>query len=402
MTTKITAGIIKENIKLIDYHQWKELFSVVKQGGGSIRFAAHAIHSSIDEHYYLGYNMPVTKELPFGQLKMYSNDSVVLEKLRTVKNGDFYEIYTDLICFMKNHHCYVDITYNCPKDIFDEKPPQDKSIKIFIDKSEKTIANDPSIYECFEKFSDLLLKKATASDATLMDVFFMLAYHTIDKIEFHPKEDMTELVAESLEGVSDYADANSECNDGCERAFWEQLEHYIERHGYIDRVHYFDENGGHVIELPRGRGEQFRIEELLGCYIDRSNQNCSLSKDNNIIYLCKEYIEAFASKFDGFNYDLVKNNIMEELWDCDGISYDQMFELVLAHEFGHLAFSYLDYDKVVRILSEGRANFFASYLLNMVDEKYISLIKITTQKQPEDYRKPILTTQDNYINELFP
>ena len=139
----------------------------------------------------------------------------------------------------------------------------------------------------------------------------------------------------------------------------------------------------------------------MGCYIDRSNQNCSLSKDNNIIYLCRENIEKFASIFDGFNYNFVKNNIMEELWDLDGISYYKMFELVFAHEFGHLVFSYLDYDNVVRSLSEGRANFFASYLLNMVDEKYVSLIKIKTQKQPPCYQKPILITQDKYVDALF-
>ena len=201
MTTKVTASIIKENIKLIDYHQWKELFSVVKQGGGSIRFAAHAIHSSIDEHYYLGYNMPVTKELPFGQLKMYSNDSVVLEKLRTVKNGDFYEFYNDLICFMKQYHCYVDFTYLSSKNIFDEKPPQDGAIKIFIDKSQKVITDNQQIQEHFEKFSTLLLKKATDPDATLMDVFFMLAYHTIDKIEFKSPKDMPKLVEKSLDRV---------------------------------------------------------------------------------------------------------------------------------------------------------------------------------------------------------
>ena len=99
----------------------------------------------------------------------------------------------------------------------------------------------------------------------------------------------------------------------------------------------------------------------MGCYIDRSNQNCSLSKDNNIIYLCKEYIEEFVLDF---------NNI----------SYNEMFDFVFCHEFGHLVFSYLDYDRGSRTLSEGRANFFASYLLNMVDEKYISLIKIITKK----------------------
>ena len=75
----------------------------------------------------------------------------------------------------------------------------------------------------------------------------------------------------------------------------------------------------HYCDNKKRYRTNYGIEELMGCYIDRSNQNCSLSKDNNIIYLCRENIEKFASIFDGFNYNLVKNNIMEELWDLDGI-----------------------------------------------------------------------------------
>ena len=391
---KITVEKIKENMHLLRKNTLLDFYAKFKDIN-RVRRAAIIVSC-------VRCGVCIEKKTEFGCIKIYSDNKTIFEDIKNAQNEDFCGFCKVLISKMKEYHSYIDFFPDPLKDVFAEDLPRDKNIQVFIDSSPKVIAGDPQIQECFEKFSDLLLKKVTASDATLMDVFFMLAYHTIDRIEFRPKEDMTELVAESLEGVSDYADANSECNDGCERAFWEQLEHYIERHGYIDRVHYFDENGGHVVELPRGRGEQFHIEELLGCYIDRSNQNCSLSKDNNIIYLCKEYIEAVASKFDGFNYDLVKNNIMEELWDCDGISYDQMFELVLAHEFGHLAFSYLDYDNVPQILSEGRANFFASYLLNMVDKAYISLIKITTQKQPKDYQKPILITQDKYVDALFP
>ena len=397
-TTKKTADAIRKKsdlLKTLKETDWKLFFSSVYLHGGRVRCASHLFFSTDVNVFEVTYDVCQDSMTSYAPIKVYSNDSNILDVIELAYKESKHKFYSVLIEQMKNHHSYVDFNYQLSRDFLDDVSDnvsdtnKDKHIFVCIDKSKKNVADDNKICEAFEKFSNLLLQKATASDATLMDVFFMLAYHTIDKIEFRPKEDMTELVAESLDGIiedskiQDNVQISATELDGCTNSCIKR-EHYIERIGYIDRKRYYDEDGTeHVIDLPHGRKEKFRKEEMLGCYIDRSNKNCSINANNNLIYLCDDYIKEFANSFEYFSYEL-------------------MFDLVFTHEFGHLVFSYLDYDNKERKLSEGRANFFSSYLINMIDANYIPLIKIKTQKQPKDYQEPILIAQDDYLNKLFP
>jgi hypothetical protein len=332
------ASIIRDNSELINKLPYSNEFFLKFQDERLVRCAAHFVIDAL----YKG-NLKeadkflVEKSVSGINLKIYSKDAGILDTIKSAINNtiDFYSV---LIAYMKKHHTYVDYDYSSTENI---------TIFIFIDKRKKNITTDTDLNYSFDRFSNLLLAKAASEEATFMDIFFLLAYHTVDSIKVVPQDEMPKIFEQSIQGLQ-----NRPSESEIKRAI-EQNEVLIERKPHIS--------------------------ELLGCYVDYSNQNCSISEDNNVICICKENIIEFGLKF----------NIS---------SYSLMFNLVFAHEFGHLVFSYLDYENTDRKLSEGRANFFASYLMSLIGDNkdYDQYIKKKTDKQPDAYKSPILFSNSNW------
>lgn len=314
-----------------------------------VRCAAHivinAIYSGSDKKFD---KVLVKKSISGINFKIYSKDSDVLNDIRSC-NEEPLDFYPALIRQMKKYHSYID--YGCaPAEVIDKGVGGEKTIYIFIDNTEKDITTDPDLRDSFDRFSNLLLTNAISKEATFMDVFFLLAYHTVDSIRNVSREEMPNLFEESIRELH---------NEGLDNKPSEsEMNH----------------NTGQNNPMTE---RKIHISELLGCYLDYSNQNCSISKDNNVIYLCKENISKFSSEFEDFTESL-------------------MFDLVFGHEVGHLIFSYLDYDNTDRKLSEGRANFFASYLMNLIGDDYDRYIIEKTKRQPDAYKFPVLITRPNW------
>jgi hypothetical protein len=229
----------------------------------------------------------------------------------------------------------------------------------------KSITDDNDLQEYFNICSKELYKKATRENANPLDLFFLLAYHTIDRIEFKPKEEMRELVRKSR-NIENYTN-NSDCEN-------DKLEQDCPR-----------SNAQNALELS--------ISELLGCYVDRSWKNVKIDADNHNIYLCKDYIEDYSKEL--------------EILDPD-FNYCRTLLLTFLHEFGHLAFSYLDYTTPYegegKTTHESRANFLPSYVhdgtIDMHIEQFVA-------NQPKEYHNPLLYTKKDWaidpaINEIYP
>jgi hypothetical protein len=91
---------------------------------------------------------------------------------------------------------------------------------------------------------------------------------------------------------------------------------------------------------------------------------------------------------------------MEFASEFEGAPYNLLFDLTFCHEFGHLVFSYLDYENTDRKLSEGRANFFASYLMRLIGDDYDRYIIEKTEHQPDAYKSPILLIDPKWKSRL--
>ena len=332
---KQAVSIIRDNAELIKKLPDSNEFFLKFQDERLVRCAAQfLINCSCIGDNKTHSKFLVEKSVSGINFKIYSNDADVLDTIKSTIDNTI----SVLIAQMKKYHTYVDYDYS---------PTEKRTIFIFIDKSEKNITTDTDFNYSFDRFSNLLLTKAASEEAKFMDIFFLLAYHTVDTIKAVPSEEMPKLFEQSIQGLQNRP-SESEIKRSIERN-----EELIERKPHIS--------------------------ELLGCYVDYSNQNCSISEDNNVICICKENIIEFAQEFKTSPYSLLS-------------------DLVFAHEFGHLVFSYLDYENTDRKLSEGRANFFASYLMSLIGNNtdYDQYIKDKTDKQPDAYKSPILISSPNW------
>ena len=287
---------------------------------------------------------------------MYSKNTSLLNEISKASETD---CLNELLSLMKKYHSYIDY-YG--KD--------EKNLIILIGETEKTITNEIKLQNCFDKFAKILYEKASCKTAIPIDLLFLLAYHTIDKIEFKPKEDMTDLVCES---------------------------HTINGH-YHYPAHSKDVEYSEVDNCCVSTSSKYtpaKASELMGCYIDRSCKNVNLDSDNHNIYLCKEYIEEFGEKLSAHI-------------ECGNNPYEAILILTFLHEFGHLAFSYLDYTTRYegdgKTTHESRANFFASYILG---GKFDKCIEQKVELQSEEYKKPLLYSKDEWkndeaIKEIYP
>jgi hypothetical protein len=142
-------------------------------------------------------------------------------------------------------------------------------------------------------------------------------------------------------------------------------------------------------DCPRSNAQnalEFPISERLGCYVDRSWKNVKIDADNHNIYLCKDYIEDYSKEL--------------EVLDPD-FNYCRTLLLTFLHEFGHLAFSYLDYitpyEGDGKTTHESRANFLASYIYNAKIDKHIEQF---VANQPKEYQTPLLSREDEWEKDL--
>lgn len=334
-----TKKFIEDKIEDIEEEKWAELSKKLREE---------------NKHK----NKVNAREL-FHILYMVSSDFKLMETKIEYKNITVYTDYTeissttkkpinleDIIDLMKHHHCYIDY-----------KRDDDNKVEfiVLISKQLKSITDDNDLQKYFDACSKELYKKATRENANPLDLFFLLAYHTIDRIEFKPKEEMRELVRESR-NIENYTN-NSDCEN-------DKLEQDCLR-----------SNAQNALE--------FSISELLGCYVDRSWKNVKIDADNHNIYLCKEHIESFCVNLEWLGSGKAK--------------YYHTLMLTFLHEFGHLAFSYLDYTTPYegngKTTHESRANFFVSYINKGLEDKYIQK---KVEKQPKEYQKPLLCTEKNW------
>ena len=357
----------KNNKEYLQNNDIKSVFARVKQINSHPQKTINArelFHCIVDKiapccfsnHNFINLNLqPFAKE--FKEIKLYSKNTSLLNEISKASETD---CLNELLSLMKKYHSYIDYYGK-----------EEKNLIILIGETEKTITNDIKLKNCFDKYADILYEKARCKTAIPIDLFFLLAYHTIDKIEFKPKEDMTDWVCES---------------------------HTINGH-YHYPVHSKDVESSEVDNCCVSTSSKYTPEkasELMGCYIDRSWQNVNLDADNHNIYLCKEYIDEFSKK-------------VAKKFNNGKDTYDAVFIITFLHEFGHLAFSHLDYETIYegkgKTIHESRANFFPSYVINSIDMD--KCIKQKVELQPPEYSKPLLYSEkdwetDTAINEIHP
>jgi hypothetical protein len=101
--------------------------------------------------------------------------------------------------------------------------------------------------------------------------------------------------------------------------------------------------------------------------------------------LCKDYIEDYSKEL--------------EVLDPN-FNYCRTLLLTFLHEFGHLAFSYLDcttlYEGEGKTTHESRANFLPSYVHDGKIDMYIEQF---VANQPKSYQAPLLYKEDKWRND---
>lgn len=320
------------------YHELLEIASVSSQQG-FYRELLHTLLSVTVPTMELPKVFPEYRYLQLFELNgvplaVYSDSQSVITALQDKRDS---ELLNTLIPLMKKYHCCVDHSF--PSLNFDTKSRvhEDERLIVIISTIEKTVfdSSEP-LYSSLSKCEILLWEKYHEKNTSPIQLFFLLTFYSIDAIKLKSREEM-------------------------------------------------EKHFSHPNEGPYKQGPYKEPSEMLGCYFYQCDRADLFNRDQQIIYLCPELINTFSQ-------ELYNNNFR-----CHGgdflTFYNLIYELVLLHELGHLAFSCLDLTGQDTSLTEGRANFFASYITNGVHDH---LIKLKTQHQPAQYHAPILITDSDW------
>lgn len=327
------------------YHELLEIASVSSQQG-FYRELLHTLLSVTVPTMELPKVFPEYRYLQLFELNgvplaVYSDSQSVITALQDKRDS---ELLNTLIPLMKKYHCCVDHSF--PSLNFDTKSRvhEDERLIVIISTIEKTVfdSSEP-LYSSLSKCEILLWEKYHEKNTSPIQLFFLLTFYSIDAIKLKSREEMEK--------------------------HWEEMEKHF----------------SHPNEDPYKQCPYKEPSELLGCYFYQCDRADLFNRDQQIIYLCPELINTFSQ-------ELYNNNFL--CYGGDFLTfYDLIYELVLLHELGHLAFSCLKMTGQDTSLTEGRANFFASYITNGVHDY---LIKLETQHQPAQYHAPILITDSDW------
>lgn len=284
-------------------------------------------HMFSEFHYFHFY------ELNGVPLTVYSDNHSVIAALKNKSDSD---LLNTLIPLMKRYHCCVDHSFSSLNFGTKPKESKDERLIVIISSVPKTAFDTLNqLHHLLSKCEILLWEKYSRESISPIQLFFLLTFYSLDTIELKSREEM-------------------------------------------------EKHFSHPDEPPYKQPS-----EMLGCYFYHCDGADFFKRDQQVIYLCPELINAFSQ-------ELYSND-----FPCCGVDfeafYNLIFELVLFHELGHLAFSCLDLPCQDESLTEGRANFFASYITNGVHDH---LIKLKTQHQPAQYHTPILVTDSDWKSAL--